>query len=198
MGGGVPLHILHLLARLSRVDPSGLEGAPPQVTVVMGDITTQDVDAIVNAANPQLSNGRGVTGAIHREGGPEILADCVARYHDGIPVGDAGWTTAGRLRARWVIHAVGPNHHAGQTDRRLLTSCYRRSLEVADELGAASVAFPLISSGIYGWPFDDAVAAAVETLRATATTAKEARVVAWDQQSFDAVRSHLGVQPTQS
>ena len=125
MGGGVPLHILHLLARLSRVDPSGLEGAPPQVTVVMGDITTQDVDAIVNAANPQLSNGGGVTGAIHREGGPEILADCVARYHDGIPVGDAGWTTAGRLstashacrsvRVRWKSRrasTVSPSRRA--------------------------------------------------------------------------------------
>ena len=95
-------------------------------------------------------------GAIHRAGGPAVLEDCRKRFPDGLATGDAGWTTAGEMPARWVIHVVGPNHAAGQTDRSLLTSCYSRALEVADELGARTVAFPLVSAGIYGWPFDDA------------------------------------------
>src|SRR6187402_198465 len=112
-----------------------------------------------------MRGGGGVDGAIHRAGGPEVLEDCKRRFPDGLATGDAGWTTAGDLQARWVIHVVGPNYRAGQTDRGLLTSCYARALAVADELDASSVAFPLISAGIYGWPLDDAAAAAVETLR---------------------------------
>jgi O-acetyl-ADP-ribose deacetylase len=163
----------------------------PVITAVLGDITKQDVDAIVNAANNAMRGGGGVDGAIHRAGGPAILRDCIARFPDGLATGDAGWTTAGQLPARWVIHTVGPNYTAGQRDRSLLTSCYRRALEVADELGARSVAFPLISSGVYGWPRPDAIAAAVETIAATDTRVDEVRIVAFDAAVHDEVRSAL-------
>ena len=162
-----------------------------EITVVRGDITTQEVDAVVNAANSRMRGGGGVDGAIHRAGGPDVLADCVRRFPDGLATGDAGWTTAGVMPARWVIHVVGPNHAAGQTDRSLLTSCYRRALEVADELGAGSIAFPLVSAGIYGWPLDDAVAAALETLRATPAEVEEARMVAFGASAYDAIRARL-------
>lgn len=163
-----------------------------EIEVVEGDITTQQVDAVVNAASSRMRGGGGVDGAIHRAGGPEVLEDCVRRFPDGLATGDAGWTTGGRLPARWVIHVVGPNRNAGQTDRSLLTSCYRRALEVADELGARSVAFPLVSAGIYGWPKDDAVDAALETLRATPTQVELARIVALGRASYDLVVERLG------
>ncbi len=147
---------------------------------MQGDITEQPVDAIVNAADNAMRGGGGVDGAIHRAGGPQILRDCIARFPDGLATGDAGWTTAGDLPARWVIHTVGPNHAAGQRDRSLLVSCYRRALEVADELGARTVAFPLISAGVYGWPKADAVAAAVETIGSADARVEEARLVAFD------------------
>jgi O-acetyl-ADP-ribose deacetylase len=161
------------------------------ITAVLGDITEQDVDAIVNAANNAMRGGGGVDGAIHRAGGPAILRDCIARFPDGLATGDAGWTTAGELPARWVIHTVGPNYNAGQRDRSLLTSCYRRALEVADELRARSVAFPLISAGVYGWPRPDAIAAAVETIVAADTHVDEVRVVAFDAAMHDEVRTAL-------
>ena len=164
----------------------------PTLTAVHGDITTQQVDAIVNAANSAMRGGGGVDGAIHRAGGPAVLQDCIARFPDGLPTGEAGWTTAGDLPSRWVIHTVGPNHSAGQTDRSLLTSCYRRSLQVADELGARSVAFPLISAGIYGWPREDAVAAAVETIRGAETSVADVRIVAFDEVAFEQVSRQLG------
>ena len=156
-----------------------------ELTVVQGDITTQNVDAVVNAANRALRGGGGVDGAIHRAGGPAVLADCIARFPHGLATGDAGWTTAGDLPARWVIHVVGPNYGRGERDRSLLVSCYARALAVADELGARSVAFPLISAGVYSWPLDDAVAAAVETLRATPTEVEEARLVAFGRQTYE-------------
>lgn len=162
------------------------------LTAVQGDITEQEVDAVVNAANSAMRGGGGVDGAIHRAGGPAVLEDCIARFPDGLPTGDAGWTTAGDLPARWVIHTVGPNRHAGQTDRSLLTSCYRRSLEVADDLGAESIAFPLISAGVYGWPKDDAIAAAVETIRGADTSVVDARIVAFDAETFEQVSRALG------
>ncbi|MGI8993088.1 MAG: macro domain-containing protein, partial [Nocardioidaceae bacterium] len=136
-----------------------------EISLVQGDITEQPVDAVVNAANRGMRGGGGVDGAIHRVGGPAVLDDCLARFPTGLGTGDAGWTTGGRLPARWVIHVVGPNYAAGERDRALLTSCYARALEVADELGVRTMAFPLISAGVYGWPLDDAAAAAVETLR---------------------------------
>ena len=165
-----------------------------EITVVQGDITAQDVDAVVNAANSRMRGGGGVDGAIHRAGGPAVLEDCRRRFPDGLATGDAGWTTAGDLAARWVIHVVGPNRNAGQTDRSLLTSCYARAVEVAEELGAQTVAFPLISAGVYGWPKDDAVAAAVETLRAAGsrgTTLTEARLVAFDGATYDLIAAAL-------
>ncbi len=151
-----------------------------RLTVVQGDITRQSVDAVVNAANNAMRGGGGVDGAIHRAGGPDILADCIARFPAGLATGDAGWTTAGKLPAHWVIHTVGPNYAAGQRDRALLVACYRRSLEVADDLGARTVAFPLISAGVYGWPKDDAARAAIETIRSAPSRVAEARLVAFD------------------
>lgn len=149
------------------------------IEVVTGDITRLPVDAIVNAASPRMRGGGGVDGAIHAAGGPAILADCIRRFPDGLPTGQAGWTTGGDLAARWVIHVVGPNRNAGQTDRGLLTSCYANALAVADELGARSIAFPLVSAGVYGWPLDDAAAAAVDTVRATPSRVQRCLLVGY-------------------
>jgi len=157
------------------------------LTVVRGDITQQQVDAVVNAANRGMRGGGGVDGAIHRAGGPTVLDDCIARFPNGLATGDAGWTTAGQMSARWVIHVVGPNYAAGQRDRALLTSCYARALALADELGASSLAFPLVSAGIYGWPVADAAAAAVVTLRATGTNVDQVRMVAFGDAAYDAL-----------
>lgn len=152
--------------------------------VVLGDITRIAVDAIVNAADTRMRGGGGVDGAIHRVGGPGILRECIARFPDGLPTGDAGWTAAGDLPARWVIHTVGPNYRAGQRDRALLTSCYRRCLRVADDLGVRSISFPLISAGIYGWPKDDAILTAVQTLTETPTSVGAITLVVFDQQTL--------------
>lgn len=166
---------------MPRLTAAGQNGAVPVIIPVLGDITTQDVDAIVNPAHAAMRGGSGVDGAIHRGGGPAILSDCIARFPDGLATGDAGWTTAGDLPARWVIHTVGPDHGAGQRDRSLLVSCYRRALAVADELGARTVAFPLISTGAHGWPPADAVAVAIETVAAAQTRVEEVRLVALDE-----------------
>src|SRR5512133_3771386 len=123
-----------------------------RVGLVTGDITEQEVDAIVNAANSSLLGGGGVDGAIHRKGGPEILAECrdlrATDFRDGLPTGQAVATTAGRLPARWVIHTVGPVYAASEDRSAVLASCYAESLRVADELGAKTVAFPAVSAGI--------------------------------------------------
>jgi O-acetyl-ADP-ribose deacetylase len=148
-----------------------------QIRLVQGDITGERVDAVVNAANSALRGGGGVNGAIHAAGGRTILEECISRYPDGLPTGEAGATTAGDLPARWVIHTVGPNWTAGHRDPELLASCYRRSLQVADELGARTVAFPAVSAGIYGWPLEDAARIAVETVRSTPTAVEETRFV---------------------
>jgi O-acetyl-ADP-ribose deacetylase len=161
------------------------------IELVIGDITKQHVDAVVNAANARMRGGGGVDGAIHRAGGPAVLADCVARFPDGLRTGEAGWTTAGDLPATWVIHVVGPNYLAGQRDRGLLTSCYRNALGVADELGAASIAFPLVSAGIYGWPLDDAARAAVETLRQARTRVARCILVAFSEVTHVALERAL-------
>ncbi len=163
-----------------------------RITAVRGDITTQRVDAVVNAANRAMRGGGGVDGAIHRAGGPAVLDDCRRRFPRGLETGAAGWTTAGDLPAKWVIHVVGPNRHAGQTDRSLLTSCYARALAVADELGATTLAFPLISAGVYGWPLDDAVAAALETLGSTPSDVVEARLVAFGDAAQAEIERQLG------
>ncbi len=163
-----------------------------RLRAVQGDITVQDVDAVVNAANRAMRGGGGVDGAIHRAGGPAVLEDCKVRFPHGLGTGEAGWTTAGNMAARWVIHVVGPNFTAGQRDRFLLTSCYRNALGVADEIGARTIAFPLVSAGIYGWPKQDAVAAAVETLTGTPTEVEEARIVAFDVATYEMVTATLG------
>lgn len=138
---------------------------------VQGDITAQPVDAVVNAANSTLLGGGGVDGAIHRAAGPELLEECrrvrAARWHDGLPVGEAVATGAGEMPSRWVIHTVGPNWHRGQRDHGLLASCFSRSLHVAHEVGAASVAFPAISAGVFGWEPATVADVAVRTVRQT-------------------------------
>jgi O-acetyl-ADP-ribose deacetylase len=161
-----------------------------KITFVRGDITEQDVDAIVNAANHSLLGGGGVDGAIHRRGGPEILAECqklrLEKYPDGLPTGQAVATTAGRLKARWVIHTVGPTYAESKDKSPLLADCFRNSLAVADELGARTVAFPAISTGVYRWPVDDAARIALEAVRASDTRVAEVRFVLFDQRAYDA------------
>lgn len=157
------------------------------VTAVLGDITTQHVDAIVNAANAGMRGGGGVDGAIHRAGGRAILDDCIARYPDGLRTGDAGWTTAGALPAKWVIHTVGPNYAAGERDRELLESCYRRSLGVADEVGARCIAFPLISAGIYSWPLNNAIEVALDAIARTHTRVTDVRLVSLREETHPKV-----------
>lgn len=172
---------------------AGILSSMPTITAVCGDITEQRVDAVVNPANSAMRGGGGADGAIHRAGGAAILRDCIKRFPNGLATGDAGWTTAGDLPARWVIHTVGPNFNAGQTDRSLLESCYRRALEVADELGARVVAFPLISAGAYGWPQRDAIAAAIETIAAVHTRVDEVRLVAFDAGMHEHVLAQLAL-----
>lgn len=141
-----------------------------QITLTQGDITKQQVDIVVNAANSSLLGGGGVDGAIHRAGGPEILAECrrlrASHYGKGLAVGQAVATTAGRLPARYVVHTVGPVYGGERYERGadLLASCYRESLRLAAELGARTVAFPAVSTGVYGWPMDDAARIALSTV----------------------------------
>ncbi|CAM5361253.1 O-acetyl-ADP-ribose deacetylase [Streptomyces canus] len=160
------------------------------IRLVQGDITRESADAIVNAANSSLLGGGGVDGAIHRRGGPAILADCrklrAGHYGKGLSTGKAVATTAGDLDARWVIHTVGPRYSQEEDRSELLASCYRESLRVADELGARTVAFPAVSAGIYGWPIDDAARIAVETVRETETAVEEARFVLFDEKAYQA------------
>jgi O-acetyl-ADP-ribose deacetylase (regulator of RNase III) len=142
------------------------------------------VDAIVNAANSRMRGGGGVDGAIHRAGGPQILAECISRFPNGLDVGRAGWTIAGDLPAQWVIHVVGPNWNGGQRDPALLESCYREALLVADELGARTVAFPAVSAGIYGWPLEDAARIALGTVAAASTEVREVIFVLFGRETF--------------
>jgi len=160
-----------------------------RIEVVRGDITEQEVDAIVNAANSSLLGGGGVDGAIHRAAGPELLAEC--RLLDGCETGDAKATGGGRLRARHVIHTVGPIWDGGDFgEAELLASCHRRSLEVAAELGCRSVAFPAISTGIYGYPVELAAPVAVRTVRETARPPVElVRFVLFNDEAFEAFRA---------
>lgn len=164
-----------------------------RIELIEGDITACETDVIVNAANSSLLGGGGVDGAIHRKGGPAILEECrklrASRYGRGLSVGQAVATTAGNLRARWVVHTVGPVWSATEDRSALLRSCYERSLAVADELGALSIAFPLISSGIYGWPVDDAVWQSLTVLRsAWPASLAEARLVLYGRASFDTAK----------
>lgn len=164
----------------------------PRLTLLRGDITEQNVDAIVNAANSSLLGGGGVDGAIHRRGGPEILAQCrtlrASRYGSGLPTGQAVATTAGALPASWVIHTVGPVFSADQDRSGLLADCHHNSLMVADELGARSIAFPAISTGVYRWPIEDAALIALRTVAQTATDVLDIRFVLFEGHALAAFR----------
>ncbi|MFG3505200.1 O-acetyl-ADP-ribose deacetylase [Streptomyces sp. NPDC047821] len=166
-----------------------------RITLVRGDITEQHADAIVNAANSSLLGGGGVDGAIHRKGGPDILAACRAlrasSYGRGLPTGQAVATTAGRLDARWVIHTVGPVHSPDEDRSALLASCHRQALRVADELGARTVAFPAISTGVYRWPVDDAARIAVRAVREAETSVEEVRFVLFDERAYEAFAAQV-------
>jgi O-acetyl-ADP-ribose deacetylase len=172
-----------------------------QITLVQGDITRQQADAIVNAANSSLLGGGGVDGAIHRHGGPEILAACrelrAGAYPDGLPAGRAVATTAGRLPATWVIHTVGPVYSAREDRSALLASCYAESLRVAAELGARTIAFPAVSAGIYGWPAADAARIAVTTVHAAREhpTLTEARFVLFGPDMYQEFQRALAALP---
>lgn len=166
-----------------------------RLALVLGDITDQHVDAVVNAANSSLLGGGGVDGAIHRRGGPVVLDACRAlragALPDGLPTGQAVATPAGNLPARWVIHTVGPVYSVREDRSHLLASAYRESLRVADELGATTVAFPAVSAGIYGWPLDSAAHLALSTIRSTSTSVVEARFVLFNQRVYDAFAREL-------
>lgn len=151
-----------------------------RIEALQGDITRERVDAVVNAANEGLAGGGGVDGAIHRAAGARELQEA-CRKLGGCSTGDAKATPGFGLAARWIIHAVGPRWHGGDHgEPELLESCYRRALQVADELGARSVSFPAISTGIYGYPRAEAARIAVETLRSAATRVELVRLVAFD------------------
>jgi O-acetyl-ADP-ribose deacetylase (regulator of RNase III) len=176
--------------RCSRSLNIGATVAIVQLEIVRGDITAHEVDAVVNAANSSLLGGGGVDGAIHRAGGPEILAACRAlretELPDGLRTGRAVVTTAGRLAARWVIHTVGPIYDAHDHPEHLLASCYVESLRVADEVGARTVAFPAISCGVYGYPLKEAAPIAIETVREAETAVELVRFVLFSDDAFDA------------
>ena len=156
----------------------------PALEAWRGDITTLAVDAIVNAANESLLGGGGVDGAIHRAAGPELLAAC--RRLEGCPTGEAKVTRGFRLPARWVIHTVGPVWHGGDAhEEQLLASCYRRSLQRADEVEARTVAFPAISTGVYGFPRERAAEIAVTTLREAETAVERVTLVAFDRGTLE-------------
>jgi O-acetyl-ADP-ribose deacetylase (regulator of RNase III) len=170
-------------------------GSAVDITLARGDITQQRVDAVVNAANSTLLGGGGVDGAIHRAGGPEILAECkrlrAERFPDGLPTGRAVATTGGNLPATWVIHTVGPVYAKREDRSGLLAGCHKESLKVADELGARTVAFPAISTGVYGYPLDEAAPVAVEAVRSADTRVEEVRFILFDERTHEAFAAAL-------
>jgi O-acetyl-ADP-ribose deacetylase (regulator of RNase III) len=171
-------------------------GNMADIEAIEGDITTQDLDAIVNAANSSLLGGGGVDGAIHRAAGPSLLAECQelrrTTHPDGLPVGRAVATGAGNLRARWVIHTVGPNRHLGQTDPALLASCFISALAEAVRVGAQSIAFPAVSAGVYGWDIDEVARIAVDATRAADTRGITlVRFVLFGRPAYEAFRVAL-------
>ena len=165
-----------------------------QLEVVQDDITRLDVDAIVNAANTRMRGGGGVDGAIHAAAGKALLEECVERFPSGLETGEAGWTRGHDLKARWVIHVVGPVYDGSGDNRHLLESCYRNALAVADSLmeqeGLAefTIAFPLVSAGIYGWPREDAIEVQVATLTGTPTKVTKAVLVGFGDVAYNALR----------
>ncbi|MDR2380514.1 MAG: O-acetyl-ADP-ribose deacetylase [Bifidobacteriaceae bacterium] len=163
-----------------------------RIELVRGDITREGVDAIVNAANSSLLGGGGVDGAIHQAAGPKLLAECQelrrTTLPHGLPVGQAVATGAGELPCRWVIHTVGPNRHAGQTNPDLLRSCFTASLRVADQIGVKSLAFPAISAGVYGWAADQVAVAARAALDGATSQVNLVRFVLFNVQILKAFR----------
>jgi O-acetyl-ADP-ribose deacetylase (regulator of RNase III) len=166
-----------------------------RIQLVRGDITEQVVDAVVNAANSALMGGGGVDGAIHRGGGPEILEECrrirAERFPEGLPTGQAVATTGGRLPARWVIHTVGPVFSRSDDRSHLLASCHTESLRVAEELGARTIAFPAISTGVYGYPVELAAPVAIRAVREAGSTLEEVGFVLFDDGTYRAFEDAL-------
>ena len=167
------------------------------ISVVLGDITKLEVDAIVNAANVSLRGGGGVDGAIHRAAGLGLLEEIVEKYPDGIIVGEAVPTFGHKLKAMYVIHTVGPRYYLDGVDHaRLLADAYRNSIRVANELGCKTIAFPAISTGVYGYPIDEATEIAVRTIReeiAAGTELQEIVFCCFDEANFDAYKNELGL-----
>jgi O-acetyl-ADP-ribose deacetylase (regulator of RNase III) len=168
----------------------------PEIVLLEGDLTTKEVDAIVNAANSTLLGGGGVDGAIHRAGGPSILAECRelrrTTFPDGLPTGRAVATGGGDLPARWVIHTVGPVYSASGDPAGELASCHSESLRVADELGARTVAFPAISTGVFGYPIEEAAGVAIGAVRDAETEVEEVRFVLFGREALEAFERALG------
>lgn len=201
-GGLVVVHSASIVSRYGHAEggvveyggrriPQPKRVAMMKLRAVQGDITKMNVDAVVNAANRSLLGGGGVDGAIHRAAGPKLLEAC--RPLGGCDTGDAKTTPAFDLPARWVIHAVGPVWHGGdEGEAELLASCYRRAIEEADRVGARTVAFPAISTGIYGYPKEQAARVAVSTLRSLDTDVKEAVLVAFDAETAERYEALLG------
>jgi O-acetyl-ADP-ribose deacetylase len=167
----------------------------PRIVLVQADITFQDVDAVVNAANSSLRPGGGVDGAITRAAGPEALADrervIRERGNPPLPTGQAVATIGGTLAARWIIHTAGPIYSGSPDDARLLANCHTECLRVADELGARTVAFPAISTGVYGYPVEEAAAVAVDAVASASTDVTEVTFVLFDDRSLDAFEAEL-------
>jgi O-acetyl-ADP-ribose deacetylase len=161
-----------------------------KIELVQGDITNEATDAIVNAANSTLMGGGGVDGAIHRAGGPDILKECkkvrATEWPDGLPTGEAVATTAGDLPATWVIHTVGPVYAKSEDRSHLLASCHTKSLEVASELGAKTIAFPAISTGVYGYPVEEAARVAISSVSQAQTDIQQVRFVLFGDAAFGA------------
>ncbi len=168
----------------------------PEIVLLEGDLTTQSVDAIVNAANRSLMGGGGVDGAIHRAGGPSILAGCEeirrTTFPDGLPTGRAVATGGGDLPARWVIHTVGPVYAASPDPAGELAACHTESLRIADELGARTIAFPAISTGVFGYPVEEAAGVAIGAVRGAQTEVQEVRFVLFGREAFEAFERALG------
>jgi O-acetyl-ADP-ribose deacetylase len=167
----------------------------PEIVLVLGDITTQDVDAIVNAANTALRPGGGVDGAITRAAGPVALAERDAIVEGGgdppLPTGEAVSTTGGDLPARWIIYTAGPVYSGDARDRELLAACHRSCLRAADALGARTVAFPAISTGVYGYPVKEAAPVAIDAVRGATTEVREVRFVLFDEGTMETFREVL-------
>ena len=155
------------LRRNNTGDRSSDGDTGPTIRALQGDIASQCVDVVVNAANERLGDGAGVAGAIHKAAGPGLLRECADRYPDGCPTGEARVTGGHDLPAKWIVHTVGPRWRRGGTngEPELLADCYRNSLQAAAEIGARTVAFPAISTGVFHYPREDAARVAVSTIR---------------------------------